>query len=80
MTQYYIQDTRFFVGNAVMWWRPKGAGYTCDIEDAGIYSEEKALLIAANRDTDVPWPVEDVRPLIKGYVDMQQLRRVKKRT
>lgn len=74
--RYYIQDKRSFVGNCVMWWRKNNRGYTTNLLDAEIYTEEEAREICSRRDTDIPWPVKDVQPLILPTVDMQKLRRV----
>jgi hypothetical protein len=66
--QFYIQDARSYVGDAVVWWRPDGKGYTCDLSDAGIYSLEEVLHL---RETDVPWPrelVDSVVPVKSVYI------------
>ncbi len=55
---YYVQDSRQFVGNCISWWRSKGAGYACDLEDSGIY---KGSHVIGLRVSDIPWPVEYVR-------------------
>lgn len=68
---YYIQDTRQVVGNCVLWWRPNGAGYTCDLLDAGIYPGTHAK---GKRDTDVYWPVEEVRKRTIVHVRVERLR------
>jgi len=57
--QYYIQDTRSFVGDSVLFWRPDGSGYTIKIDRAGLYTEADAKRICRNRDTDKMIP-EDV--------------------
>lgn len=46
--EYFIQDARSYVGNAVLWWRHEGRGYTVDLNAAGRFLG----------DTDVPWPVD----------------------
>jgi hypothetical protein len=71
--EYYIQDTRSYVGNAVVWWRPEGKGYTTNIDEAGLFTRKKAALIQANRATDKAWPEEAVRGAILRYVDAQRL-------
>ena len=58
---YYIRDKRQVVGNCALWWRANGAGYCCDIDDAGVYSEKEARSICRNRDTDVAYRVQDVQ-------------------
>ncbi len=52
---YYIRDRRQTVGNCVMWWREGGNGYTCNLDEAGKYTEAAAF---HKRDTDIPVPVE----------------------
>lgn len=68
---YYIQDSRSYVGNCVLWWRASGAGYACDIDDAGKYPGAEARSL---RDTDIPWPADFVLARVARYVDMQRLR------
>jgi hypothetical protein len=52
--QYFVQDTQpgAIVGNCASWWRPNGAGYTCNLDDAGTYGGGRVLDM---RETDVPW-------------------------
>lgn len=45
---YYVQDTRSVVGNCALWWRENGAGYTCAIDEAGLYRKDHRTW----RDTD----------------------------
>lgn len=65
MAKYYIIDTRSVVGNCALFWRPDGQGYTCDVDDAGIYDEAEAF---RKRDTDIPIPVEDIERLVVKHV------------
>lgn len=39
--EYYLRS-KGFVGNALCWWLPGGAGYTTDIRKAGKFTEEEA--------------------------------------
>ncbi|MBW2673559.1 MAG: hypothetical protein JRD89_09125 [Deltaproteobacteria bacterium] len=52
---YYLLDCRAPVGNSALWWRPDSKGYTCNLEEAGLYTEEQA---GGNRETDIPIPRE----------------------
>jgi hypothetical protein len=54
---YYVMDARGCVGNCGSWWAPKGAGYVCSIDEAGVYPGKE---VRSLRDTDVPWPVDYV--------------------
>lgn len=72
--RYYIQDTRGFVGDSVMWWRPDGKGYTINLEEAGEYDEEKARAIETNRSTDKPIPCEVARAASSTHVMADRLR------
>ena len=70
---YYIQDTRQVVGNCVLWWRAERAGYTCDLSDAGLYTEE-ARRITRLRGTDIAWPRELVESLVIKHVRFEPLQ------
>jgi len=67
MTLYYVQDSRDFVGNSMLWWRPDGRGYTTDISQAGQYAERPT-----DRDTDVLWSVEYINSIAQLHVDHQK--------
>jgi hypothetical protein len=75
--QWYLQDSRSYVGNCVLWWARGGEGYTSDIDKAHIYTEREARAQHACRDTDIPWRRSDVVPHARRRVDMQDLRRKK---
>jgi hypothetical protein len=72
---FFIQDSRQYVGNSVLWWRVDGHGYTCELSEAWEVDEEKARQIERGRDTDKAWPADVVRAAASTYVDMQRLRR-----
>ena len=72
---YYIQDTRSVVGNCALWWRKDDQGYTCDIDDAGVYTEKAMRLRTRDRMTDKPFPVEFVQSHIVRHVRVEPLRR-----
>lgn len=53
-SSYYIQNG--FDGNAMVWWREGGRGYTTNLKEAGKYSEEEAqsIIERANR-YEIAW-------------------------
>lgn len=73
---FYIQDTRAFHGNAVVWWGPKGGGYTSRIYEAGRYTEAEARSWT-QRHTDAVWPCDVVDKLWRQHVDAQDLPQMK---
>ncbi len=76
---YYIQDSRSYHGNAVIWWGIDGGGYTSDITKAGKYTYSKAKKIC-ERNTDIAWEVEYIDSNMKAkktIVDMQYLEHAK---
>lgn len=68
--KYYLQDSRQVVGNYLLFWRKGRAGYTTDIDEAMEFTLEEAL---DERNTDVPWPVKEMRQIAKLRVDHQNL-------
>ena len=70
MTQYYVQDSRQFVGNCILWWRKENAGYTTDINDAAIFEDAD---LPRNRDSDVPWPKAYIDQHLRKTVDFQNV-------
>lgn len=71
---YYVQDARSVVGNCGSWWAPRGAGYVCSIDEAGLY---KGSEVRSMRCTDVPWPMQYVLDRVVRHVrvDNQAFRR-----
>ncbi len=67
---YLIQDGRSYVGNDVSWWRPNSEGYTCQVEEAGLYDEAFAR---NRRDTDIVYRAADIYPLATRVVDIQRI-------
>jgi len=69
--KFYILDSRTIVGNCALFWRPNGNGYTCDLNEAGLYTEEEAK---SHRDTDIAVPEEMARTCSQSHVRVERLR------
>jgi len=67
---YYIQDSRSYVGNCMSFWRPNGAGYACSLDDIGIYKGDKL----PQRETDIPWPVNFIKENTVTHVNIDRIR------
>ncbi len=71
---YYIQNTGY-IGNALKWWAKKSQGYTSDITQAEMYTEEEANRII-ERPEDIAWPCEYIDNNLKArktIIDCQYL-------
>lgn len=68
---YYVLDVRSVVGNCACWWRPDGKGYTCDIDDAGLYTLAYAKGL---RETDIPIHRDVAQRLVISHVRLDDLR------
>lgn len=74
MTYYYLQDSRFFLGNTVVWWAQDG-GFTVDVSKAKIFTEKEAFAWHQVRDSDIPWVKEYIDARTKPTVDMLDIER-----
>lgn len=70
---WYLQDTRGYVGNDVLWWAKDGNGYTTDISKAHAYTRDEAFQQAAMRGTDRAWPKAYIDGKTRPAVDMQYI-------
>jgi hypothetical protein len=75
MIDFYLQDSRSYVGNDVLWWARGGNGYTTDVSKAHVYSYEEAQQMHRSRPTDVPWPKGYIDAKTRPAVDMQYIQR-----
>ncbi len=73
--QFYLQDSRSFVGNDVMWWAQNGNGYTTDLRKAHVYTQEEAQARHNACETDIPWPKEYIDARWRPAVDVQHIKR-----
>lgn len=60
MDQKYYIRTEGYVGNSLLWWRPKSAGYTTDIKKAGQYSKEEAESICRGSTTEAAYECDKI--------------------
>ena len=70
---YFIQDTRQYVGNCMLF-HAKSNGYTTHLDEALECGEEEARAIKRNRNTDKAWPAEQIRAAASVQVDVQRIR------
>ena len=51
--EYFIMSKKWTKGDGIVaWWRPNGAGYTDDLNQAGIYDETEAMKISGSSHGD----------------------------
>lgn len=72
---FYLQDSRDYVGNDVLWWAVGGRGYTTDLRKAQTYGKDEAQRMHNSRETDIPWPKEYIDAKTRPAVDMQYIKR-----
>ncbi|TCS35839.1 hypothetical protein EDC30_109138 [Paucimonas lemoignei] len=72
---FYLQDSRSYVGNDVLWWAKDGNGYTTDLSKAHVYTKAEALALHESRETDIPWPKSYIDGKTRPAVDMQYIKR-----
>lgn len=75
LDEYYLQDSRSYVGNDVLLWGKDGNGYTTDISKAQVYTQADALARHRSRPTDIPWPKVYLDAKTRPAVDMQYINR-----
>ena len=68
---YYIQNGH--VGNTMLFWRKEGKGYTTNLDEAGIWDEESARTICANRNkNNRAWSIRYINKISSLQVDVQR--------
>jgi len=72
---FYLQDSRTYVGNDMLFWARDGKGYTTDLRNAEVYSLEEAVQQHQRRETDIPWPKTYIDARTRPAVDMQYVKR-----
>jgi rubrerythrin len=75
MNLFYLQDSRGYVGNDVLWWAKDGNGYTTDLSKAEIYTHTQAQSQHDSRISDIPWSKDYIDSKIRPAVDMQYIKR-----
>ncbi len=70
---YYLQDSRTFVGNDVMWWAKDAKGYTTDLRKAHVFTKEEAIRQHNDRETGIPWPKAYIDARTRPAVDHQHV-------
>ncbi len=68
--EFYLQDSRSYVGNDILFWRD-GGGYTTNVNEAEVFTKEAALRQNRSRETDIPWPKNYIDNKTRPAVDMQ---------
>lgn len=72
---FYLQDSRSYVGNDVLWWAKDGNGYTTDLSKAQTYTKDEAQRKHDSRRSDIPWPKDYIDAKTRPAVDMQYIKR-----
>ena len=75
MGRFYLQDSRSYVGNDVLWWAKGFNGYTTDLRNAHVFTLTEAQKHHDARNSDVPWPCDYIESRTRPAVDMQYIKR-----
>ncbi len=74
--EFYLQDSRDYVGNDMLFWAKNGQGYTTDLRNAHVYTREQAQAKHDSRETDIPWPKAYIDAKVRSACDMQYVDRI----
>jgi len=69
--KFYLQDSRDFVGNDMLFWAKNAQGYTTDLRKAHVFTKVNALKQHQCRETDIPWPKDYIDARTRPAVDVQ---------
>ena len=75
--QYYVQDSRGFVGNDLLWWAIDGKGYTCDLSKAHVFTKDEAFDLCMENGEPrhfVPWPKDYIDAATRPVIDHQYVK------
>lgn len=57
---FYLQDSRSYTGDCLMFWCKDGAGYASGLDRLEQYTQAEGVQQNQSRETDIPWPVDYV--------------------
>lgn len=68
----------YFISHGGLWWRADRCGYTDNILEAGLYSEQEATATAKDRRTpcDLPFHVSTQRRSIESAIEQLRLQQI----
>jgi hypothetical protein len=71
---YYVQDSRSYVGNSILWRGLGSSGYVTQLKDAQKYTKDEILKrFSDGRETDIIWQASHVEANVRTHVDAQYL-------
>lgn len=76
---FYIQKSKGYVGNSMLWWKYDNCGYVCDIRQARIFTGKEAREICRGRGRyarksqsgQKMWPKDYIDKRIGHHIDVQ---------
>jgi len=71
MDKMVLQDSRSHADNQLLFWAKDAKGYTTDINQAHLFTQEEAMSQQAARTTDIPHKLADIRAVISATVDRE---------
>lgn len=70
--QFYLQNSTQYLGNSMLWFAKQG-GYTTDLCEARVFTQDEAQAQHNARHTDIPWPVDYIHDASRLVVDRQDV-------
>lgn len=70
---FYVQDTRDYVSNSMLWWKNDNCGYVCDIQKAKVFTQKEIdeMQSCKKGGNKRAWPKEYIDERISHHIDMQ---------
>lgn len=71
---YYVQDSRYYLGNTVVWLCIDGK-HTDDVNKAKVFTADEARVLTGGKDFYVSWPKIYIDKKTRPTVDMRHIER-----